>query len=113
VAKNREDFLEEQRAGGADMALCDIPLLFETGGQGEVDVIVVVTAPEEVRKSRVLKRPQMTAEKYEAIRARQWPDEKRRAHADYLIHTDQDVSYTEAQVLTVLNDIREKKASLS
>lgn len=85
VAQDRAAFLD---ATDHPIAILDIPLLFETGGQEHCDAVVVVSAPEEVQRARVLGRPEMTAEHFAAILARQMPDAEKRARADYVIETD-------------------------
>src|SRR3546814_4691517 len=80
-----EDFLAEHR--GAPFVVLDSPLLFEKGGWKAVDKIAVVSAPTDIQKSRVLSRPDMTEEKFEAIRALQIPDSEKRARADFVIET--------------------------
>jgi dephospho-CoA kinase len=87
VGAAREAFLDEARGSGAPLAVVDIPLLFETGAQDAFDAIIVVTAPADVQRARVLARPGMTAEKFETLLARQAPDVEKRRRADYLIDT--------------------------
>ena len=87
VRADSESFLARHRAAGAPLVVLDIPLLFETGGRDRVDRIVVVTAPAEVQRERVLARPGMTEEKFAAILARQVPDAEKRAAADHVIDT--------------------------
>src|SRR5262245_335368 len=84
VRADADAFLERHRAGGAPLVVLDIPLLFETGGRMRVDKVVVVTAAPEVQRQRVLSRPGTTAEKFEAILARQVPDEAKRRQADFV-----------------------------
>ncbi len=87
VAQGRMADLEAARANGVRLAVLDIPLLFETGGDRAVDAVVVVTAPAEVQADRVLSRPGMTRDRFEAILARQMPDAEKRRRADFVIDT--------------------------
>ena len=87
VAKDRDAFLARARAGGARLAVCDIPLLFETGADAWLDKVAVVSAPAEIQRARVMERPGMTGEVFDAIAAKQVPDAEKRARADYVIDT--------------------------
>ena len=100
VGEERAAFLAANAA--AAVVVFDIPLLFETGGEGRVDLVVVVSAPADVQRARVLARPGMTAEKFATILARQTPDAEKRARADHVIHTDTSFDETRAQVRAVL-----------
>jgi dephospho-CoA kinase len=103
VADRRAEFLAQT---DAPIVLLDIPLLLETGTLA--DAVVVVTAPDDVQRERVLGRPGMTAEKFEALKARQMSDAQKRAQADYLVMTDQGLDHAGEQVKMILADIRKK-----
>jgi dephospho-CoA kinase len=96
VAEERGAFL--QANAQAPLVLLDIPLLFETGGEAQVDKIAVVSAPADVQRARVLARPGMTDERFAAILARQTPDTEKRRRADFVIDTGGALAATEAQV---------------
>ena len=100
VHHERTRFIVEH--GDARALLFDIPLLFETGGEGAFDKVIVVTAPSEVQRERVLARPGMTAAKLGSILARQLPDADKRARADFVIDTSGTLSDTRAQVNHIL-----------
>lgn len=86
--------------------LFDIPLLFETAAEAEFDKVVVVSAPAEAQRPRVLRRPGMTEAKLASILARQIPDEEKRRRADFVIDTSGELSTTEAQVRDILACLR-------
>ena len=83
----QRDFRQAAHAEGAAPAVLDIPLLFETGGERHCDFTLVVTAPPAIQRARVLARPGVTAETFEAILARQMPDADKRARADFILST--------------------------
>ncbi len=105
VHEEREKFVESARQDGARLVILDIPLLFETGGDASVDRILVVTCDEAIQRERVLARPGMTEEKFEAIISRQTPDAEKRRRADYVIDTSGTFADSEAQVDKVLAEI--------
>jgi dephospho-CoA kinase len=92
----------EAKARGETVAVLDIPLLFESGADRRVDAVVVVSAPPDVQRARVLERPGMTVEKLEAILARQMPDAEKRARADFVVDTSQGFDAARAQVRAIL-----------
>jgi dephospho-CoA kinase len=94
--------IAEARAGGEKVAVLDIPLLFESGADRRVDAVVVVSAPPEVQRARVLARPGMTMEKLEAILARQMPDAEKRARADFVVDTSEGFDAARAEVRAIL-----------
>lgn len=106
VAGEQQRFLAEARAAGADLVILDIPLLYEKGGDKRVDAVVVVSAPEDVQRERVLARPGMSEEKFETILAKQTPDAEKRAQADHVIDTGQGFDHARAQVRSVLDALR-------
>jgi len=102
VAQERDAFLRAAAQVGQRIVLLDIPLLFEIGGAGLVDAVVVVTAPEAVQKSRVLARPGMTPEIFAAIVERQIPDREKRARAHFIVDTSQGFESAGRQVDSIL-----------
>ena len=100
VQTAREAFLAAHR--NAPALLFDIPLLFETGGEAAFDKLIVVSAPIDVQRERVLARPAMSREKFDAIIARQMPDEEKRARADFVIDTGTSLAVTRAEVTRIL-----------
>ena len=101
VQAARTHFIDRNR--DAPALLFDIPLLFETRGEGQFDKVIVVSAPVEVQRERVLARPGMTPEKLDAILARQMPDKEKRNRADFVVDTGGDLSTTERQVGDILS----------
>lgn len=101
-------FLQDNREAGTAVVILDIPLLFEGNGAKYVDKTVVVSAPPDAQRARVLARPGMSAEKFEAILARQMPDAEKRARADFVIDTGTDFETTRSQVRAVLDALREQ-----
>ncbi|MEO0428050.1 MAG: dephospho-CoA kinase [Pseudomonadota bacterium] len=106
VAADRAAFAAEAAATGASIVLFDIPLLLETGSDGAVDSIVVVTAPEKVQRERVLDRGTMTEAELDAIIARQMPDAEKRARADHVIDTSKGFEAAREQVREILEEER-------
>jgi dephospho-CoA kinase len=102
VAQARDAFLAKARAAGTRVAVLDIPLLFETGGERLVHAVAVVSAPEAVQKARVLAREGMTPERLAAILARQTPDAVKRTRAHFLIDSGRGIEPARRQVESVL-----------
>ncbi len=105
VRADANAFLERSRAAGAAIAVLDIPLLFETNGRGRVDKVVVVTAPADVQRQRVLARPGMTEQKFEAILGKQVPDVEKRKLADYIVDTGHGLEPARAAVEAIIADL--------
>lgn len=103
----RAAFLDKARAE-AEVAVLDIPLLFETGGERNVDATVVVSAPAEVQRERVLARPGMTLAKFEAILAAQMPDAEKRARADFIVDTGSGLAPAKARVDEIMRVLRDR-----
>jgi dephospho-CoA kinase len=91
-------FLHEQAARGTRIVVLDIPLLFETGGEKNVDAVVVVSAPAAVQRKRVLSRPGVSAERFDALLARQTPDAEKRARAHFIVDSSRSFDSARAQV---------------
>ena len=99
-------FLQSEAAKGAIVAVLEIPLLFEGGGDKRVDVTVVVSAPPDLQRQRVLARPGMTPEKLAQILSRQTPDAGKRAKADFVVDTGRTIAETEAQIDRIVDGLR-------
>jgi dephospho-CoA kinase len=102
VRAAEEELIALAKARGDKVVVLDIPLLFETGGDERVDAVVVVTAPAETQRARVLGRPGMTMEKLEAILAQQIPDAEKRRRADFVVDTSRGFEAAREQVRAIL-----------
>ena len=105
VAQDRAQDLAAARAEGVRLAVLDIPLLFETGGDAFVDAVVVVTADPEIQAARVLARSGMTRERFEAILTRQTPDAEKRRRADFLVDTGRGLDAAREQVAQIVGTV--------
>ncbi len=103
VRSHQQEFLAAQ---SSEMALLDIPLLFETGADARVDYTIVVSAPIDIQKQRVLARPGMSEEKLAAILSRQMPDEEKKKKADFIIHNDQGYDHLENQITEIIKQVK-------
>jgi len=106
VGESRIGFFQDAVARGADIVILDIPLLFETGGEKRMDAVVVVSAPADLQRERVLARPGMDEAKLDAILARQMADAEKRARAHFVIDTSLGLDAARAQVRDVLTRLR-------
>jgi len=105
VAAGRAEQLDAARAAGVRLAVLDIPLLFEGAGRDGFDAVVVVTADAATQAERVLARPGMTRERFEAILARQTPDAEKRRLADFIVHTDHGLDAARDQVRDIVHTV--------
>ncbi len=106
LGAGRTTFFAEAEASGVDIVVLDIPLLFETGGDGRVDAVVVVSASAEAQRARVTARPGWNDERLDAILKLQLPDAEKRARADFVIDTSRGLEPAREQVLAVLAALR-------
>ncbi|MDP9811003.1 dephospho-CoA kinase [Rhizobium tibeticum] len=111
VRKREAEFIEREQQRSTDMVLLDIPLLFETGAESRVDVIVVVSCDPQIQRERVLARSGMTVEKFNMILARQTPDAEKRARADYVIDSGHSIETARKRVAEIVSDLRRRLAS--
>jgi dephospho-CoA kinase len=108
LGASRQKFLQDAERSGAPVAVVDVPLLFETGGEKRVDIVVVVTTSPEIQRERILARDNMTGEKLDAILARQLPDAEKRKRADFVV----DTSHGLDPVRDAIRDILAKAAKM-
>lgn len=106
VGEVQMEFLTDNLKAGAPMVVLDIPLLYETGGEKRVDIVVVVSAPYDIQKTRVLARPDMDEAKFAAIHAKQVPDEEKRIRADFIVETDKGLDHARAQVAAIIEALK-------
>jgi dephospho-CoA kinase len=99
---SRQKFLHNAEQSGATVAVVDVPLLFETGGEKRVDAVVVVTTTPEIQRQRILARDNMTGEKLDAILARQLPDAEKRKRADFVVDTSHGLDPVRARIRDIL-----------
>ena len=109
VREVQRQFLRAEAARGASMAVLEIPLLLEAGGHSRVDVVVVVSAPPEMQRERVLARPGMSLEKLEQILARQLHDSEKRARADFVVDTGGTIAESAAQVDKIVESLQGRR----
>jgi dephospho-CoA kinase len=104
LGASRQKFLSEAEQAGAPVAVVDVPLLFETGGEKRVDAVVVVTTTPEVQRARILARDNMTPEKLDAILARQLPDAEKRKRANFVVDTSHGLDPVRARIRDILGE---------
>jgi dephospho-CoA kinase len=104
LGASRQKFLAAAEQSGARVAVVDVPLLFETGGEKRVDAVVVVTTTPEIQRQRILSRPNMTDEKLDAILARQMPDAEKRGRANFVVDTSHGLDPVRARIRDILDE---------
>ncbi|MEP6342723.1 MAG: dephospho-CoA kinase [Maricaulaceae bacterium] len=109
VAEDRKEFIQKARDNNNSIIVFDVPLLFETGGDKNVDIVVVVTAPADIQRERVLSRAGINEALFEKLLLRQMPDQEKRRRADYLIYTDKGLDFAREQVQKILTTIQVNK----
>jgi dephospho-CoA kinase len=105
VSESTDEFLADAKAKGASVVVLDVPLLFETDTHRRCDATVVVSAPAEMQRQRVLERPGMTEEKFSAILSKQLPDAEKRKRADFIVDSSKDHDHARAQVRDILRAV--------
>ena len=102
LGASRQKFLHDAEQSGAPVAVVDVPLLFETGGEKRVDAVVVVTTTSEIQRQRVLARDNMTREMFDTILARQLSDAEKRKRADFVVDTSHGLDPVRARIRDIL-----------
>lgn len=105
VSESTDEFLADAKAKNASVVVLDVPLLFETDTHRRCDATVVVSAPAEIQRQRVLERPGMTEEKFSAILSKQLPDSEKRRRADFIVDSSKDFDHARAQVHDILRSV--------
>ena len=105
LRSHHQKFLEEAEKSGAPVAVMDVPLLYETGGETRVDAVVVVTTSPEVQRERILARENMTGEKLDALLARQLPDAEKRKRADFVVDTSHGLDPVRSRIRDILDQV--------
>ena len=105
VSESTDEFLADAKAKNASVVVLDVPLLFETDTHRRCDATVVVSAPAEIQRQRVLERPGMTEEKFSAILSKQLPDAEKRRRADFIVDSSKDFDHARAQVHDILRSV--------
>ena len=105
LRSHHQKFLEEAEKSGTPVAVMDVPLLYETGGETRVDAVVVVTTSPEVQRERILARENMTGEKLDAILARQLPDAEKRKRADFVVDTSHGLDPVRSRIRDILDQV--------
>lgn len=105
VSESTDEFLADAKAKGVSVVVLDVPLLFETDTHRRCDATVVVSAPAQIQRQRVLERPGMTEEKFSAILSKQLPDAEKRRRADFIVDSSKDYDHARAQVRDILRAV--------
>ena len=105
LRSHHQKFLEEAEKSGTPVAVMDVPLLYETGGETRVDAVVVVTTSPEVQRERILARENMTGEKLDALLARQLPDAEKRKRADFVVDTSHGLDPVRSRIRDILDQV--------
>ncbi|HEY5065491.1 MAG TPA: dephospho-CoA kinase [Xanthobacteraceae bacterium] len=105
VSESTDEFLADAKAKNVSVVVLDVPLLFETDTHRRCDATVVVSAPAEIQRQRVLERPGMTEEKFSAILSKQLPDAEKRRRADFIVDSSKDFDHARAQVHDILRSV--------
>jgi len=106
IRERRNHFVDESKRAGAQAVILDIPLLFETGAEKDMDAAIVISSLPEKQRARALARPGMTAEKLDMILARQMPDAQKRAKADHVIENNGTIKDLEKALAALLRKLR-------
>jgi len=112
VLMGQRKFLENERDRGSEIVVLEIPLLYETGGEEKVDLVIVVSADAEQQRMRVLARPNMSEEKFEHILSRQLADNEKRRRANYVVDTSRTIDDTYLQVDMIIARLKNQKGDV-